>query len=212
MNLTEMQKQRADEAEAQLTTEFEAKQWQAILLRWPNIQDCEANFYICQQACRPLDITVDGIALLLDDESPVGLVHQLSLGNVDTIKRELIEQIVEYLDGKQSPNPETDRYTVQNRRKVMAFWSLDALRQEAYRLKNVAALQGKSRAELRDIIKQNQSATTGYPALPTTIVRPGSIKPIPLSGDYIKRLDREDLKKMIRLYGCDSVNQRLAEG
>ncbi len=181
-------------------SQFEAEQWKKILLRWPQIRDIEANFNICQIACRPLDVTLDGIALLLEDES---FVRQLSIGDVETVKAELIDKIASHLDEMTDAEG-----VVKHRRKLMAFWTLEKLRQELSRIESVHNLQGKSTTELRQIVRQGRSVT-GYPALPTTIVRPGTIKPVPLDAAYIKRVDRDSLKKLIRIYSADAVNARL---
>ncbi len=188
------------EAEVAERSEFEAREWQKILLRWPQIRDIEANLNICQIACRPLDVTVDGIALLLEDES---FVSQLSLAEPETIRREIIDKIAEYLEEMTDAEG-----VVKHRRKLMAFWTLEALRKELARIESVHTLQGKSTTELRQIVRQSRSVP-GYPVLPREIVRPGTIKPVPLDASYIKRLDRELLKKLIRMYSADAVNARL---
>ncbi len=56
-------------------SEYEAEQWQKILLRWPQVVDVEANFRICQGACHPLDLTLDNVTLLLENDE--SFVRQL---------------------------------------------------------------------------------------------------------------------------------------
>lgn len=63
-------------------------------------------------------------------------------------------------------------------------------------------------SELRKVANGNRPAM-GYPALPVTIVRKGTIKPVSLDALYIKKLDGGNLKKLIRTYGPDAVNARL---
>src|SRR5258708_375389 len=76
-------------------SEYEAEQWAKILLRFPEIRDVEANFRICQEFCHPMDVSLDNIALLIEDES---FVSALSLAQPETIRRELIEKIASHLD------------------------------------------------------------------------------------------------------------------
>jgi hypothetical protein len=113
------------ESEVAERTEFEAREWQRILVRWPQVRDIEANFRICKLGCEPLDVTLDNIALLLEDES---FVRQLSLAQPEAIKAELIDQIVEPMD------IDDGGFSVKNRRKTLSFWTLEKLREELRRV------------------------------------------------------------------------------
>ncbi len=202
LRLRELKAQMEVEGETIERTEFEVKEWQKILLRFPQIRDIEANFRVCQDACDPMDVSLDNIVLLLDDSTPDGLVHRLSLSDPETIKRELIDKISE-LHGDLTNATDV----VKHRRKLMSFWSLENLRRELARLETVTNLQDKSTTELRQIVRQGRPSIPGYPELPRKTMVNGEL--VKLDAACIKRLDREDLKKLIRIYGADSVNSRL---
>jgi hypothetical protein len=63
--------------------------------------------------------------------------------------------------------------------------------------------------ELRRVANGDRLVPAGFPSLPLTIVRKGTIRPVSLDALYIKRLSRDDLKQLIRSYGPDAVNARL---
>jgi hypothetical protein len=180
-------------------SEFEAGEWQKILLRWPQIRDCEANFHLCQDACHPLDLTLDSITLLLEnDETFAG---QLVLASAETNKQDLINKICEYLE-EMTDAPGV----VENRRKLMAFWSLENLRKELLRVESVQNLRDEPVGKLREIARAGRSAA-GPPELPNKIMIHGEM--VKLDAARIKSLDRESLKTLIRKFGADEVNRRL---
>jgi hypothetical protein len=204
LRLRELKAQMEIEGDVLERTAFEAQEWQKILQlpvkldgRVLAIRDIEANFRICQIACDPQDVSLSNIVLLLDDES---FVQGLSLGAPETIKAELIEQIVEHM------HIDDGGFSVRNRQKVLSFWTLEQLREELRRVEAVTNLQNKPIAELREVVKQSRPIP-GYPTLPTKIMVQGEM--LKLNPAYIKRMDRESLKKLIRMYGADSVNSRL---
>jgi hypothetical protein len=203
LRLRELMAQMEVEGETIERTEHESIEWQKILKRWPQIRDIEANFRVVQGACHPMDVTADSVALLLDaDSSPQSLVHDLSLAEPEAIKRELIDKIAEHLAELTSAPG-----AVQHRKKLMQFWTLENLRRELLRVESVADLQDKSTSELREIARQGRPSVPHYPELPRKIMVHGEM--VKLDPAHIKRLDREDLKKLIRIYGADSVNSRL---
>lgn len=181
-------------------SEFEAEQWQKILLRWPQVLDIEANFRICQGACHPLDVSLDSITLLLENDE--SFVRQLVVADPETIKQALVEKIAECMDSGEGD------FAIKNRKKSLSFYTLERLREELRNAQARENLREKSAAELRQIVRQGRSVP-GYPALPREIVRPGTKKPVSLNATYIKGLDRDALKRLIRNYSADAVNARL---
>ena len=105
-------------------------------------------------------------------------------------------------------DPDEGDFAIKNRKKTLSFYTLERLREELRNAQARENLRDKPAAELRQIVRQSRSVP-GYPVLPREIVRPGTIKPVPLNASYIKRLDRELLKKLIRMYSADAVNARL---
>lgn len=187
------------EGKAAERSEFEAREWQKILLRWPQVVDIQANFRICQGACHPLDMSLDSVTLLLNDES---FVRQLVIAEPEAIKRHLIEQIAACMDSDEGD------FAIRNRKKMLSFYTLERLREELRNAEARVNLREKSPADLRQIVKTARSVS-GYPALPKTIVPPGRVKAVPLDKQYICNLDPESLRKLNRIYSTDAVNARL---
>jgi hypothetical protein len=180
-------------------SEFEAKEWQKILLRFPQIRDIEANFRICQEFCHPMDVSCDSIVLLVENDE--SFVSALSLAEPEIIKRELLDKI-SALHGELTDATDV----VRHRRKLMAFWSLENLRKELARIESVTAMQGKSTTELRQIVRQGRSAP-GPPELPRKILIHGEM--VKLNAARIKGLDSDSLRTLIRKYSADAVSARL---
>jgi len=213
LRLRELKASMEIEGEIAERSAHEAVEWQKILKlpikladgRVVFIRDVEANFRVCQGRCDPLDVTAEGVKLLLDDSTPESLVNRISLADAETIKRELIDKICDYLDGMtQAPG------AVEQRRKLMAFWSLENLRAELVRIESVSNLREKPASELRQIVKQGRSAS-GRPdsplPLPLKILIHGEM--VKLTSGVIKGLDSDSLRTLIRKYGADAVSQRL---
>jgi hypothetical protein len=70
-------------------------------------------------------------------------------------------------------------------------------------------LEAKPHSEVQQIAASNRP-NYGYPQLPKQIVRPGTVRAVPLDAAYLRGLDTYELKKNIRLYGLEQVNSRLA--
>ena len=181
-------------------SEFEAREWQKILQRWPQVVDVEANFRICQGACHPLDLTLDNITLLLENDE--SFVRQLVIAEPEAIKRELIEKIAECLD------PDEGDFAIKNRKKTFAFYTLERLREELRNAQARENLRDKPAAELRQIVRAGRSVP-GLPELPCKIIIHG--ENVKLDAARIKSLDRDSLKTLIRKWGADAVNARLRE-
>ena len=181
-------------------SEFEAREWQKILQRWPQVVDVEANFRICQGACHPLDLTLDSITLLLENDE--SFVRQLVIAEPEAIKRDLIEKIAECLD------PDEGDFAIKNRKKTLSFYTLERLREELRNAQARENLRDKPAAELRQIVRAGRSVP-GLPELPRKIIIHGET--VKLDAARIKGLDRDSLKTLIRKWGADAVNARLRE-
>ena len=179
-------------------SEYEAEQWQKILLRWPQVVDVEANFRICQGACHPLDLTLDNVSLLLENDE--SFIRQLVIAEPEAIKRDLIEKIAECLD------PDEGDFAIKNRKKTLSFYTLERLREELRNAQARENLRDKPAAELRQIVRAGRSVP-GLPELPPKIVIHGET--VKLDASRIKSLDRDSLKTLIRKWGADAVNARL---
>jgi len=181
-------------------SEYEAEQWQKILLRWAQVVDVEANFRICQGACYPLDLSLDNVTLLLENDE--SFVRQLVIAEPETIKRDLIEKIAECLD------PDEGDFAIKNRKKTLSFYTVQRLREELGNAQARENLRDKPAAELRQIVRAGRSVP-GLPELPRKIIIHGET--VKLDAARIKSLDRDSLKTLIRKWGADAVNARLRE-
>src|SRR5260370_12006852 len=179
-------------------SDYEAEQWQKILLRWPQVVDVEGNFRICEGACNALEVTVENVTLLLENEE--SFVRQLVIVEPEAIKRDLIENIAECLD------PDEGDFAIKNRKKTLSFYTLERLREELRNAQARENLRDKPAAELRQIVRAGRSVP-GLPELPPKIVIHGET--VKLDASRIKSLDRDSLKTLIRKWGADAVNARL---
>src|SRR5260370_2825850 len=212
LRLRELKAAMEIEGEIAERTEFEAQEWQKILklpVKLPDgrvlfIRDIQANFSVCQGSCDPMDVTADGVALLLDDSTPESLVYRLSLADPETIKRELIDKIVECMDAGEGDA------AINNRKKSLSFYTLERLRDELRNAEARVNLREKPAAELRQIVRQGRSAS-GRPdsplPLPLNILIHGEM--VKLNAASIKALDIDSLRTLIRKYGADAVSARL---
>jgi hypothetical protein len=205
LKLDELKASMKVEKQVSEASEEQAREWQKILLAFPQIRDDFANFDICKSVCYPSPLSLANVKLLLENPDPDrtdNLAECLSLADTNTIRRELIEKIA-LLHGSLT----SAEGVVKHRRKIMMFWTPENLRKELARIESVVQNQSKTTEELRQMIRRPVSS--GYPDLPKSIAV-GNEK-IRLDARGIMFLDRETLKKVMRIYGSDQVNQRLAE-
>lgn len=178
----------------------DADAWQTILVQYPAVQDVMANFEYCRESCAPKKLTLERFELLLQIPQFVeGLAVAVQPGEV---KAKLIEDILLHMRVKDGG------VSVKNRRKQLAFWPLDKLRFELLRVQSVTTLKDRPLSELRQIANQGRpSFVAAYPELPDEIEFHGNV--VEVTPKFIKRLERGDLKALIRKYGADNVNRRL---
>jgi hypothetical protein len=129
------------------------------------------------------------------------------------VKQDLIQEILDLLrspdgtgrEGKYS-NFDLKQLEVKMRGNDWTVEKLTARRNE------IISKQEMSKQPIEEVVKvlQNARQYTGYPQLPKTIVRPGTVRAVTLDAPYLKALDVWELKRLNRLYGIDQVNDRLA--
>lgn len=126
-------------------------------------------------------------------------------------KAALIDKICELIasadgtgrDGKFST------YQLEQERSKMTRWDLSALTSRLEQVVRKQTLSAKPVYELQQIVESAREYQ-GYPQLPKQIVRPGTVRAVPLDAGYLRSQDPWGLKKFVRLYGIDQVNDRLA--
>ena len=129
----------------------------------------------------------------------------------EEVKTELIDKICSMIassdgtgrDGKFSA------FSLSTERTKMAHWSIEQLTQRLEEVVRKQTLSAKPITELHQIVKSGRKYQ-GYPTLGKTFVRPGTVRAVPLDAEYLKRLDPWELKRFVRLYGLEQVNDRLA--
>jgi hypothetical protein len=124
------------------------------------------------------------------------------------IKQELIEKICELLrnpDGGTRGGKYSD-HDLSTFRKKAEFMTVPEL---TTRLEEIVRAQTMSPTEAHQVLVSARKYQ-GYPQLGKTIVRPGTIRAVPLDAAYLRGLDAWELKKFCRLYGTEQVNARLA--
>jgi len=164
----------------------------------------------------------------MDFEDPLTVEDfEFALGNLGSMigrqripseaetKAALIDKIVELTskDGKSAGT--TFKLAVSGGRllqwsiPLLATWSVPQLTELLNEIVRKRTLVTQSSSELHQIV-ESARPNYGYPQLPKQIVRPGTVRAVPLDAAYIRNLGVYDLKKLIRLYGGQQVNTRLA--
>jgi len=123
-------------------------------------------------------------------------------------KTELIQKIISAL---QSTNNQFwhDSFNVQSEKTKMSFWSVEELIARLDEVKRAQNLNAKPTSELKQILVAARQYR-GFPTLGKTIVRPGTVRAVPLDAAYLQGLDSWELRKFCRLYGTEQINDRLA--
>jgi hypothetical protein len=102
-----------------------------------------------------------------------------------------------------------DQHQLKTERGKMAHWSVQQLTDRLDEVVRRQTLAAKPIAELHKIVEAGRKYQ-GYPTLGKTKVPPGKVRAVAVDAAYLKSLDPWELKKLVRLYGIDQVNDRLA--
>src|SRR5580704_8268732 len=124
------------------------------------------------------------------------------------VKAELVDRICELLrnpDGGTRGGKYSDQDLSTFRTKA-EFMSLEDL---TARLNEIVRAQTMSPSEAHQVLVSARKYQ-GYPQLGKSIVRPGTVRAVPLDAAYLRGLDAWELKKFCRLYGTEQINARLA--
>jgi hypothetical protein len=106
-----------------------------------------------------------------------------------------------------------DEFNLKSEKIRMSHWTISQLTNRLEEIMRKQILAVKSASELKQIVAEARADTRKYPGFPTlgkTIVRPGTVRAVPLDAAYIKALDSFELKRFVRLYSAEQVNDRLA--
>ena len=123
-------------------------------------------------------------------------------------KADLIDKIIERLQTTNNKHWQVP-HNVQIERAKMQFHSLEQLTARLDEIVRAQTLNALSPEERQKIVVDARRYT-GYPQLGKTIVRPGTVRAVPLDAAYLRGLDAWELKKYTRLYGLTQINDRLA--
>lgn len=124
-------------------------------------------------------------------------------------KAALIAKIMDLLEATNNKHWQVP-HNVQTERTKMQFWSLEQLTARLDEVSRAQTINAMSPLERRQIVESGRRYV-GYPQLGKTIVRPGTVRAVPLDATYLRGLDAWELKKFFRLYGTTQVNDRLAD-
>jgi hypothetical protein len=73
-----------------------------------------------------------------------------------------------------------------------------------------AALMQKPVGELVAMVKAARPSYVGFPQLAKSVVKQGTVVAVPLDSQYLQKLDAWELKKYLKIYGSEQINNRLA--
>ena len=125
------------------------------------------------------------------------------------------EELIDKICGLIASNDGTGRdgkfstFSLATERKKMAHWTIQQLTQRLEEVVRKQTLAAKPITELHQIVESGRKYQ-GYPTLGKSVVRPGTVRAVPLDSTYLRGLDAWELKKLCRLYGVEQVNNRLA--
>lgn len=126
------------------------------------------------------------------------------------VKPRLIERILQLIaSSNNGRDGKFDEFNLKSERLRMASWTIPALTARLEEVVRKQTLSAKPIGELQQIV-QSGRRYVGFPQLGKTIVRPGTVRAIPLDAAYLRGFDAWELKKFCRLYGTIQVNDRLA--
>lgn len=181
------------------------------LPKHPEVKDCIANLKMFQEYLDWSDEFTEA-----DLEFALGNMTsrlQLAIQRVPTpeeTKAALIDKICSLIasanggrDGK------FDSFNLDSERGKMAHWTIPQLTQRLEEIVRKQTLAVKPIGELQKIVVEGRKYV-GYPALGKTVVPPGKVRAVPQDAAYLRALDPWELKKLVRLYGLEQVNNRLA--
>jgi hypothetical protein len=129
-------------------------------------------------------------------------------------REELIEQICSLIaSANNGRDGKYDEFNLKSERTRMSHWTIPQLTNRLEEVMRKQTLVVKTTSELKQIVAEAHTDTRKYPGFPTlgkTIVRPGTVRPVPLDAAYLKSLDSWDLKRFVRTYSAAQINDRLA--
>jgi len=163
----------------------------------------------------------DGDSLTVEDfEFALGNLESMIYGREhiptpEETKATLITKIVELTSKDGVSRGTTFKLAVSGGRTLqwsvplLATWTVPQLTELLDEIVRKRTLVTQSSSELQQIV-ESARPNYGYPTLPKQIVRPGTVRAVDLNAEFIRRSNVYDLKKLIRLYGGQQVNARLA--
>jgi hypothetical protein len=212
MGLKEEQERLAREAAVRSTSTWMDYQMPKIQARWPFIPDSQAHRQILIEACGgdAFAVTVDAISLCMEDTSgsPQSLPVMLGapIPRRDQ-KEDLISEILRLLKGTR------DEYSLKQERTRLSFSTLQQLRARRDEIVQKQELVKQPIAQLQQTVRSAARSFGEYKPIPAEI--PGEIlgrsKGVPWSFKMLNSLDPASLRKCIRLYGADAINQKCQE-
>jgi hypothetical protein len=207
------QSRREDAYQAQFAAQTEVfKRW--FEEKHPEIKYGQAvlNVFLDDMGDAFLTATEDDFQYCLDTTT-VGFSRR-RVPTETEIKQDLIQEILDLLrspdgTGREGKYSNFDLKQVEINMMRGNDWTVEKL---TARRNEIISKQEMSKHPIEEVVKvlQNARQYTGYPQLPKTIVRPGTVRAVTLDAPYLKALDVWELKRLNRLYGIDQVNDRLA--
>ncbi len=202
--MSQFKEDRFLEGQEQLRQQSEAafKSW---LTKHP-----EVDYEAARKMFRDYADFSDGLTEADFDFAYSNLESRINKQRVPTVEETKAELIAQILDLLKQGGTGYDAFNLKTVATKMLFWTVEQLtaRRDVILVKQRQAKETLTQnySELRT---GRQYDGSGYPQLPKQIVRPGTVRAVPLDAEYIKRLDVFDLKRLNRLYGTEQVNARL---
>jgi hypothetical protein len=135
-------------------------------------------------------------------ENPDELKH-FARTTLDEAKEQVIEEYLQILSHKSRQ----DRYSLESERRRLVHLSLPEVRQKLAEIKLRQQMSTQSVGALKQVLADSKP-TYGYPQFPQEVYQDGKL--IVLDANTIGRMHSSEITRLIRIYGLQQVNARLA--
>lgn len=176
----------------------------AVYQRWlathPEIKDCTATLKSVEEFC---DFGMPLAMADLDFALSNGIqVAKQSVPTESAVKADLIDRICELIASKDGTGRDGkySTYQLEQERKKYQFWTVEQLTARLDEVVRKQTLSVKPVGELQEVVRSHYAPQNQRPALPAEFTAQRlKDRSFPVS----------ELKKLIRMYGADGVNDRL---
>jgi hypothetical protein len=185
----------------------EDAEWSKIVEIY-DLADHEANRNVVAGYCAPDDITLSAFEFMVAN----GAAEQRL--DWKPQKGALINQIIDLLTDPTERRH--TQFTLKQERSKMSTWSTAQLRERLRKLQYAQSIAPKTADQIRADLKAHRAAQEtnpkfpGWPRLPKSVVKPGTVTSVLLDAAYIRDLSSFEIRRLNEIYSPEQINARIA--